>query len=269
MKVKVKGLVFVGFAAMIFAANAMAEPAAAGNQNTVTSKAYTEATYQHKSSGASIGNTGGTWTAVDTAVTEGATSVPTTAAVKTYVDNQVQTAGGNYQTKSTAADENKVANGNGGWKALGTTLDTTAQGYDANNAVTAGTIAAALAENAANTTYTAGTNVQISADNEISATDTTYTAGSNITIDANNNNAIAATTGAVANDATTLVTGDAVYDYVQSQTGGTIIPTMDTTKCTASIPCALVAEANGEVHWRVMAVSEGQTPAAGTLADAQ
>lgn len=44
MKVKVKGLVFVGFAAMIFAANAMA----ANEAQTVTSKAFTDATYQAK-----------------------------------------------------------------------------------------------------------------------------------------------------------------------------------------------------------------------------
>ena len=41
MKVKVKGLVFVGFAAMIFAANAMADP-----DNTVTSKAYVDNKFQ-------------------------------------------------------------------------------------------------------------------------------------------------------------------------------------------------------------------------------
>lgn len=39
---------------------------------------------------------------------------------------------------------------------------------------------------ATDTTYTAGTNVQISGQNVISATDTTYTAGDNISIDANN-----------------------------------------------------------------------------------
>ncbi len=44
MKVKVKGLVFAGFAAMIFAANAMA----ANEDKTVTSKAFTEATYAKK-----------------------------------------------------------------------------------------------------------------------------------------------------------------------------------------------------------------------------
>lgn len=39
---------------------------------------------------------------------------------------------------------------------------------------------------ATDTTYTAGSNVQISSSNVISATDTTYSAGTNITIDANN-----------------------------------------------------------------------------------
>ena len=41
-----------------------------------------------------------------------------------------------------------------------------------------------------NTTYTAGTNVNISNQNVISATDTKYTAGTNITIDADDNNKI-------------------------------------------------------------------------------
>lgn len=182
--------------------------------------------------------------------------LPTTYAVQQYVTGAISTQSttdaATYQSKSTAADENKVANGAGGWKALGTTLNTTDAGYDANNAVTAGTIAAALAANQQATTYTPGTNVQI-VNNEISATDTTYTAGSNITI-SGENNAIAATTGAVADAVTTLVTGDAVYDYVQSQTGGNVIPSMPNT-CTATAPCALVT-VNGTPSWQPIAQAE-------------
>lgn len=48
MKVNVKGLVFVGFAAAILSASAMAGD---GDQNIVTSKAYTDATYQAKLGG--------------------------------------------------------------------------------------------------------------------------------------------------------------------------------------------------------------------------
>lgn len=57
------------------------------------------------------------------------------------------------------------------------------------NTLTAGaniTIDANNEISATDTTYTAGTNVQISNQNVISATDTTYSAGTNITIDANN-----------------------------------------------------------------------------------
>ena len=42
MKIKVKGLVFVGFAAAILSASAMADPSG----TTITSLAYTEDTYQ-------------------------------------------------------------------------------------------------------------------------------------------------------------------------------------------------------------------------------
>lgn len=335
MKFKVRGLVFVGFAAAILSANAMA-----ASDNTVTSKSYVDTHFQQKSTAASIGNSEGNWTALAGTVTNDSTTAPTSAAVKDYVDNAIDSVTGGatstYQTKSTKnyqiggqggewADlgdgfvqgtnisiaegqdgkltigapasgtvasgntglvsggavydaiaaqattdsttyqaysnaANRVSDGNGGWKALGTTLDTTDAGYDANNAVTAGTIAAALAENAEATTYTAGTNVQISADNEISATDTTYTAGSNITIDAANNNAIAATTGAVADNAATLVTGDAVYDYVQSQTNGQVLPMP--TNCTATDPCALITDGTtGSPMWVPIAQAEAQVGA--------
>lgn len=56
MKFKVKGLVFVGFAAAILSANAMAAPAATTDANTVTSKAFTEATYQKKVGGGTNAN---------------------------------------------------------------------------------------------------------------------------------------------------------------------------------------------------------------------
>ena len=48
MKIKVKGLVFVGFAAAVFASSAMADPAISGQnaKNTVTSKYYVEHNFQ-------------------------------------------------------------------------------------------------------------------------------------------------------------------------------------------------------------------------------
>lgn len=60
---------------------------------------------------------------------------------------------------------------------------------DKQDTLTAGTnvqISSGNVISATDTTYTAGSNVQISANNEISATDTTYSAGTNITISANN-----------------------------------------------------------------------------------
>ena len=60
---------------------------------------------------------------------------------------------------------------------------------DKQDTLTAGTnvqISSGNVISATDTTYTAGTNVQISSGNVISATDTTYSAGTNITISANN-----------------------------------------------------------------------------------
>ncbi len=60
---------------------------------------------------------------------------------------------------------------------------------DKQDTLTAGTnvqISSGNVISATDTTYTAGTNVQISATNEISATDTTYSAGTNISISATN-----------------------------------------------------------------------------------
>ena len=62
-----------------------------------------------------------------------------------------------------------------------------------------------------------------------------------------------------------VATAKAVYDYVQSQTGGTIIPARNASVCTDSTPCALVYEADG-AHWRTMATA---TDSGGVLGDAQ
>ncbi len=87
MKVKIKGLVFVGFAAMIFAANAMA-----ASDNTVTSKTYVDTHFQQKSGAASIGNSEGSWTPLDQTIpaTGGESSAPTSAAVRAALANATQ-----------------------------------------------------------------------------------------------------------------------------------------------------------------------------------
>lgn len=94
MKLNVKGLVFVGFAAAILSANAMA---ATGDEKIVTSKAFTEATYQAKLSGGdnegkvvTAGATDGsvTYTAIDTAVTANSSNLVTSGAVSTAIANQ-------------------------------------------------------------------------------------------------------------------------------------------------------------------------------------
>ena len=226
MKVKVKGLVFVGFAAMIFAANAMA----ANEDKTVTSKAFTEATYQKKVGGGANANklvqatdTAGTVSYVEIGNSEsdvaaGVNKVVTGNAVAAALaDNGGTVENGELSITVNNTTGTFTANQSGNTTFSITGLEETANKVTSMNAQSTDTqypsakaVYDAIQTSQTATTYTAGTNVQIN-DNEISATDTTYTAGSNITIDANNNNAIAATTGAISNGATTLVTGGTVY----------------------------------------------------------
>lgn len=387
MKFKVRGLVFVGFAAAILSANAMA-----ASDNTVTSKSYVDTHFQQKSTAASIGNSEGSWTPVDTEVTDEATSVPTTAAIKDYVDDQISSvtggasttyqsksnnnyqiggsngswaslgtgfADGTYTTKSVdangvvtidangttdttlaltgetgklptaatvktyvdnaisaqhttdnttyqsyQANANMISGANGGWKALGTTLDTEDPNYDASGTVTAGTIAAAISASESATTYTSDNTTITKNGNQFSANTTNGigTGNGNLVtggqvqtaLDGKQNldngtqymvskagawqtvdNAVAVTgpvtrtvdsttgaltigvdtTGGVANDGDNLVTGGQVYDYVQTQTNGQVLPMP--TGCNAQNPCALITDgATGSPMWVPIAQAE-------------
>ena len=87
MKVKIKGLVFVGFAAAILSANAMAT-----DENVVTSKSFTEATY-HKKANANyqVSKSDGTWQALGTTLDSNAAgyqpeNAVTAQTIKAYVD---------------------------------------------------------------------------------------------------------------------------------------------------------------------------------------
>ena len=357
MKVNIKGLVFTGFAAAILSANAMA----ANEDKTVTSKAYTDATYQVKSSQASIGSTGGTWVALDTEITDNGASAPVTSAIKAYVDSAA--AGSNFventidATHTAIAPSGQAVNSglatkqglqsdasykvgyDGGWAGMDSavkvpaqdsylSLNTASDGsvtlnviattdtslanadsgeVDVNKIPTAGAVKAYVDAHSANGNFVENTidathtdiapsgqavnsglatkqtvdstsNYKVGQNGSWAAMTSAVTAGndSTITVTAGTNGAavISAVTSDVSNGETALVTGDAVYDYVQGITHGNNIPAQDPEKCTDSTPCALVAELNTstnemEQHWRVMAVSANQSPAAGTLADAQ
>ena len=119
MKFKVKGLVFVGFAAAIMSAGAYADP-----DNTVTSKSYVDTKFQEKSDSVSVGNASGSWTDLDTSITASATNntAPTTAAVKAYVDDAISgVTGGASSTYQAKSDDNfQVGNSSGGWSDLDT-----------------------------------------------------------------------------------------------------------------------------------------------------
>ena len=142
MKMNIKGLVFVGFAAAVFASAANA----AGEEKTVTSLKYTEATYQAKTAANQAdkvlkmaSNTAGDigYATVDTTVTADSPNLITSGAVASYVD----TAGGNFQTLPGNDDGQKVAKAGGGWEALDT--DTTPTS-GSTKPVTSGGVATAL-----------------------------------------------------------------------------------------------------------------------------
>ena len=140
MKFKVKGLVFVGFAAAILSANAMA----ANEDKTVTSKAFTEATYQAKTLANNSGkvlqmasNTAGDigYISIDGTVTENSTNLVTSGAVQAAIEAVETGAGTSYQDRSAAGEAQYVADGNGGWEALTTTATPT---QDSTTPFTAG-----------------------------------------------------------------------------------------------------------------------------------
>ena len=120
MKLNVKGLVFVGFAAAILSANAMA---ATGDEKIVTSKAFTEATYQAKTAANKAGQvlkmgsaTAGDidYIAVDTTVTASSDNLVTSGAVATAIANQGL--GSTYEVLSNKLDDGEgktiATNGN-------------------------------------------------------------------------------------------------------------------------------------------------------------
>lgn len=128
MKVKIKGLVFVGFAAAILSANAMAE----GEQNIVTSLAYTDATYQKQADKL----TGGSGSTIG-ANSSDTTKFTTAAAVVEYVGAQAGASdftGADASNAGTrglvpapaAGDQGKFLKGDGTWANETTYNDVTA-----------------------------------------------------------------------------------------------------------------------------------------------
>lgn len=129
MKVNIKGLAFVGFAAAIFAASAHAdtEQEIATKKKTVTSQYYAEQTYQTKIGGGDnasklvvAGSTAGvpTYTAVATSkdgITSGATTIPTAGAVA----DKIADANSNANGRQTASTEDfQVGGASGAWKKI-------------------------------------------------------------------------------------------------------------------------------------------------------
>lgn len=145
---------------------------------------------------------------------------------------------------------------------------------NSNNLITSDAVADALAGNGtagSGYQHTSTANYQIGNstgtwDTMGNGTYTTWARDANtgaVTVDVNAETAAAGVT----NGATTIPTSGAVADAIAAATGNQTIPQKDTTVCTASLPCALVAEGN-RLNWRVMAVSAGQTTPAGACGNA-
>ncbi|MBO4480133.1 MAG: hypothetical protein J5742_00720 [Alphaproteobacteria bacterium] len=151
MKLNVKGLVFVGFAAAVFAGAANAD-------TTVTSKTYVDSKYVGGSNITVTANqtTGKNDIAATTgAVADGATTLVTGDAVHDYVATQISTAGGYYQSASASGQEQYVANGAGGWVAL--TKDSTPT-ENSTNPITSGAVYSHTSNNDIHVTSTDKTN---------------------------------------------------------------------------------------------------------------
>ncbi len=234
MKIKVKGLVFVGFAAAILSASAMADPSG----TTITSLAYTENTYQKK----------------DTAVTHTANTAAGSLTKPVYINasgvatETTYTLGQNVPVPA-SGDDSKFLKGDGTWA---TPTGTTYSDFTGTNGTADGAhglVPAPTTNDADKVLGSSGSWVGV-------------------------NN-----TGSVASNATAADNKDLVTEYTLSNTINGINNTINSlpsssipgksSLCTATLPCALVAETSG-FHWRVMAVSNDntiQTTAAGTLAD--
>lgn len=312
MKIKVKGLVFVGFAAAIMSASAVADPSG----TTITSLAYTDATYQQKTAAShsgeilymqsnNAGDIGYKGVLTDESManvntgTAGAgtndTKIPTARAVKGYVDDAITNAYDDFTGTDgtdngvhglvpapTTDDADKVLGSSGDWigafgaataGAAGSTgLVPAPEAGDQNKVLTGGGnwigSFGGATNDAAGTTglvpapTTAQKEMFLKGDGSWGTptdNDTTYNVMG--AADASDAGTSGLVPQPVAGDNTKFLRGDATWAPIPAAS----IPGKSSL-CTASLPCALVAETSG-FHWRVMAVSANQVPAAGTLAD--
>ncbi len=328
MKFKVRGLVFVGFAAAILSANAMA-----ASDNTVTSKSYVDTHFQNVADKAqdltATGDAAATQypsvAAVKTALQETGATVQSGTLTVTQNGETIGTFSANQATNSPvtlaltdttySADGTTItkdannqfsANTTGGVAENGTNLVTGGAVYDAlhntanvgNGALTVtvdgGTVTGSFAANQAAGSTIAITGLE-SLSNKQQTIDTNATAEekaanypSQAAVESYVTNAVSAeanvqanwtetnttsdayiqnkptlgtasaadvSTNGVANGETGLTTGDQVYDYVQSQTNGQVLPMPSS--CTATNPCALITDGtSGSPMWVPIAQAE-------------
>ena len=289
MKVKVKGLVFVGFAAAILSANAaLADP-----DNTVTSKAYvdnkfqtinniqTEFTEDNKNSTtqypsmsavqAKITEVGGTVNNSTISVTQNGTSIGS------FTTNQ-----SSGSTLAIAGADWNAASGTAGYIDNKPTVDTTFNATSTNAATSAAIadyVGTQLTSNQADWAETTTTDpsyiqnkpTQLSqfTDNidAANAIDSITVGGTAVTPDSNKAVALGAAAGKGADTTITssasdnnVPTSKAVYDYVDALPAADIpaMPTTGTDACDATHPCALVTDANGDPVWKRIAQAGDQ-----------
>ena len=276
MKMNIKGLVFVGFAAAVFASAANA----AGEEKTVTSLKYTEATYQAKTAANQAdkvlkmaSNTAGDigYATVDTTVTADSPNLITSGAVAAALEDTGNTIGTGEITIKDADDATIGSfgvNQSGDSSVTIPSFSTTANGLVAKPTAADQTAGKILSANNTwvedqDTTYNVFSASENGLVNKPTAADqtagkilsasntwvddanTTYTADDvTVEIDATSNNQIKAKTAAISGDTAqaTLTTGGQVAAYLD----GKVIPALST--CTA-YPCALVATSASAYAW--------------------
>lgn len=214
--------------------------------------------------------------AIDT--TEGTGNVnstyyPTTNAVVDYVDAAIAAqSAADSAAYQPVADTGIYVGNNGSWDTLQSGTYTTLTQANGNVTVdVAATTDTSLAVAGETGKLPTAATVKTYVDSAIAAQATTdsglYQGKSSGLSVGNTGGAWLAADTNVTSTGTSVPTTSAVYNAIQNATGGNTIPEKSSTVCSASTPCALVAEGS-LLNWRVMAVSANQNPVAGTCGNA-
>ena len=278
MKMNIKGLVFVGFAAAVFASAANADlPAAADQPKTVTSVKFTEATYQKKlTEGANIDIDGNNVISADvgvkgikengaqTTLTIDDNGIVELPAAQTVGDGTLNVKVGNNTVATFTANEAtantiNVELGTAAGLGTATTISSSSTNNDAATAKAVYDYVDSEIDDL--TTYTNGTNITftpgqnagdpttISTSAQVNVLEGVQVNGVDQTIDANKKVNLGAAAGKAVDTTITSAAADtavptskAVYDFLNNGAS--------TANCSDTNPCAFVLGSGGVPEWK-------------------